>query len=242
MSIKLNYGRSFVDAPYFYRYNQSPSYKGPEDMAPEDMEAIQASFDYQPIQGLSYNTVVFYNNLTGLIYRDQTAEGNEPRYINAGKLRTIGWENSLQYRQSRWMANFNLTYQSALEGENYNLSGRRIYNVPNWFMNMTLNGHIIKRTNHNLEAYATGRLTGKQLSPIDHVLIGGHTVVDMDNQLPAVFTMNAGVRYRYRNVELGLATYNLFNKTYYQGGSTFVPYIQQGFSLLGTIRYVFNKD
>lgn len=242
MSIKLNYGRSFVDAPYFYRYNQSPSYKGPEDMAPEYMEAIQASFDYQPIQGLSYNTVVFYNNLTGLIYRDQTAEGNEPRYINAGKLRTIGWENSLQYRQSRWMANFNLTYQSALEGENYNLSGRRIYNVPNWFMNMTLNGHIIKRTNHNLEAYATGRLTGKQLSPIDHVLIGGHTVVDMDNQLPAVFTMNAGVRYRYRNVELGLATYNLFNKTYYQGGSTFVPYIQQGFSLLGTIRYVFNKD
>ena len=242
MSIKLNYGRSFVDAPYFYRYNQSPSYKGPEDMAPEDMEAIQASFDYQPIQGLSYNTVVFYNNLTGLIYRDQTAEGNEPRYINAGKLRTIGWENSLQYRQSRWMANFNLTYQSALEGENYNLSGRRIYNVPNWFMNMTLNGHIIKRTNHNLEAYATGRLTGKQLSPIDNVLIGGHTVVDMDNQLPAVFTMNAGVRYRYRNVELGLATYNLFNKTYYQGGSTFVPYIQQGFSLLGTIRYVFNKD
>ena len=242
MSIKLNYGRSFVDAPYFYRYNQSPSYKGPEDMAPEDMEAIQASFDYQPIQGLSYNTVVFYNNLTGLIYRDQTAEGNEPRYINAGKLRTIGWENSLQYRQSRWMANFNLTYQSALEGENYNLSGRRIYNVPNWFMNMTLNGHIIKRTNHNLEAYATGRLTGKQLSPIDHVLIGGHTVVDMDNQLPAVFTMNAGVRYRYRNVELGLATYNLLNKTYYQGGSTFVPYIQQGFSLLGTIRYVFNKD
>ncbi len=242
MSIKLNYGRSFVDAPYFYRYNQSPSYKGPEDMAPEDMEAIQASFDYQPIQGLSYNTVVFYNNLTGLIYRDQTAEGNEPRYINAGKLRTIGWENSLQYRQSRWMANFNLTYQSALEGENYNLSGHRIYNVPNWFMNMTLNGHIIKRTNHNLEAYATGRLTGKQLSPIDHVLIGGHTVVDMDNQLPAVFTMNAGVRYRYRNVELGLATYNLFNKTYYQGGSTFVPYIQQGFSLLGTIRYVFNKD
>lgn len=240
-SVKLIYARSFVDAPYFYRYNQSPSYKGPEDMSPEYLESVQGSFTYRPISSLSYNGVLFYNNLTGLIYRDQSAVGDEPRYINGGELRTVGFENSLQYQVPRFMANFNVTYQTVLDGTNYSFSGHRIYNVPNWFMNLSLNGNLIKREKQELWLYANGRLTGEQLSPIDQVMIGGKMVQDLENRLPAVFTMNAGARYRYRNVELELSFYNLLDKTYYQGGSTSIPYIQQGFSLLGTLRYILRR-
>ena len=241
INLKLNYGRSFVDAPYFYRYNQSPSYQGPEDMEPEYMEAIQVSFNYQPIPGLSYNGVLFYNNLEGLIYRDNAAKSDEPHYINGGKLNVFGIENVLEYQRPRFRANFNMTYQSALSGENYNLSGHQIYNVPNWFMNATLSGNLVHKTDHKFWLYANGRLIGKQLSPIDNIQIGGNTVVDMNYQLPIVFTMNLGARYYFHNVELELTTYNLFDKTYYQGGSTLVPYIQQGFSILGTVRYILKK-
>lgn len=241
INLKLNYGRSFVDAPYFYRYNQSPSYQGPEDMEPEYMEAIQVSFNYQPIPGLSYNGVLFYNNLEGLIYRDNAAKSDEPHYINGGKLKVFGIENVLEYQRPRFRANFNMTYQSALSGENYNLSGHQIYNVPNWFMNATLSGNLVHKTDHKFWLYANGRLIGKQLSPIDNIQIGGNTVVDMNYQLPIVFTMNLGARYYFHNVELELTTYNLFDKTYYQGGSTLVPYIQQGFSILGTVRYILKK-
>lgn len=241
INLKLNYGRSFVDAPYFYRYNQSPSYQGPEDMEPEYMEAIQVSFNYQPIPGLSYNGVLFYNNLEGLIYRDNAAKSDEPHYINGGKLKVFGIENVLEYQRPRFRANFNMTYQSALSGENYNLSGHQIYNVPNWFMNATLSRNLVHKTDHKFWLYANGRLIGKQLSPIDNIQIGGNTVVDMNYQLPIVFTMNLGARYYFHNVELELTTYNLFDKTYYQGGSTLVPYIQQGFSILGTVRYILKK-
>lgn len=241
INLKLNYGRSFVDAPYFYRYNQSPSYQGPEDMEPEYMEAIQVSFNYRPIPGLSYNGVLFYNNLEGLIYRDNAAKSDEPHYINGGKLKVFGIENALEYQRPRFRANFNMTYQSALSGENYNLSGHQIYNVPNWFMNATLSGNLVHKTDHKFWLYANGRLIGKQLSPIDNIQIGGNTVVDMNYQLPIVFTMNLGARYYFHNVELELTTYNLFDKTYYQGGSTLVPYIQQGFSILGTVRYILKK-
>ena len=241
INIKANYGRSFVDAPYFYRYNGLPSYKGLENMEPEYMEAFQASISYHPIPALSYNSVFFYNNLTGLIYRDPTATGNDPRYINGGELRTIGLENTIQYHVPRFMANFNLTYQNVLGGTNYSFSGHRIHNIPNWFMNLVLNGNVVKKSEHELWLYANASLTGPQLSPIDHVMIGGETVVDLENQLPAIFIANAGARYRFKNIELELTFYNLFDKTYYQGGSTFVPYIQQGFSILGTLRYILRR-
>ena len=136
---------------------------------------------------------------------------------------------------------FNVTYQTVLDGNNYSFSGHQIYNVPNWYMNLSLNGNLVKREQHELWLYANGRLTGEQLSPIDNVLIGGELVRDLDNSLPAVFTMNAGARYRFRSVELELSFYNLLDKTYYQGGSTSIPYIQQGFSLMGTLRYILRK-
>lgn len=237
IDMKLNYARSFVDAPYFYRFNQSPSYKGPEDMRPEYMEAIQGSISYQPISSVNLNSVLFYNNLSGLIYRDQSATGNDPRYINAGSLQLVGWENSVQYQIPRLMCNFNMTYQRALSGENYSVSGYQIHNIPNWFMNIVLNANLFKQSTHEFWLYTNGKFTGKQLSPIDKVIIGGNLVEDWHNELPANFIMNAGVKYCFKNIEFSLSCYNLWNKTYYQGGSTPIPYIQQGFSFIGTLKY-----
>ena len=236
-NMKASYARSFVDAPYFYRYNESPSYKGPENLRPEYMNAVQFGLNYKPLTNLSWNSVFFYNKLTDFIYRDSNAEQSDYRYLNAGELQTVGLESSLQYTASRFFANFNLTWQHVLKGKSYTFSGHQVYNVPNWFANLTLQGNVCKRREHSLWLYGNGRLTGRQLSPIENMMIGGEYRTDMKNTLPAYFILNAGVRYQYKRLGAELSFYNLLDNTYYQGGSTSIPYIQQGFSTLVSLTY-----
>lgn len=236
-NVKGSYARSFVDAPYYYRYNESPSSKGPEDMRPEHMNAVQFSLNYNPLANLSWSNVFFYNKLTDFIYRDANAEADDYRYLNAGELQTLGVESTLQYRTPRFFTNFNLTWQHVLKGKSYTFSGHQVYNVPNWFANLTLQGNVIKRGEHALWLYGNGRLTGRQLSPIENVMIGGEYKTDMENTLPTNFVMNAGVRYQYKRLGAELSFYNLLDNTYYQGGSTSVPYIQQGFSTVFSLTY-----
>ena len=236
-NVKGSYSRSFVDAPYFYRYNVSPSNRGPEDMRPEYMNAVQFSLNYVPFTNFSWNNVFFYNKLTDFIYRDANAEANDYRYLNAGELQTLGVESTMQYQIPRFFANFNLTWQHVLKGKSYTCSGHQVYNVPNWFANLTLQGNVINRREHSLWLYGNGRLTGRQLSPIENVMIGGEYMTDMENTLPTNFVMNAGVRYQYKRLGAEVSFYNLLDNTYYQGGSTSVPYIQQGFSTVFSLTY-----
>ena len=68
-------------------------------------------------------------------------------------------------------------------------------------------------------------------------MIGGINRTDHEYTLPTEFILNAGIRYQYKRIETQLAFYNLFDNEYYQGGSTPIPYIQQGFSLLLSLSY-----
>lgn len=236
-NLKINYARSFVDAPYFYRYNESPSYSGSENLQPEYMQTTQLSISYTPNSKFLYNGVIAYNDLSGFIYRDPNASGEQSRYINAGELKTFCVENTLQYQTSRFFANFNVTYQTVLDGANYTYTGHQIHNVPNWFANISLNGNLLKHKEHELWLYGNGRLTGAQLSPIENILIGGVPVTNLKNELPALYTMNAGLRYKYQRLESSVHFYNLLDKLYYQGGSVPSPYIQQGFSMMFSLKY-----
>lgn len=237
LTLKTSYSRSFVDAPYFYRYNESPSYKGPEDLRPEYMNAVQFSFNYKPNSRFLWDGVFFYNNLTNFIFRDTNLSSDDYPYMNAGELQTFGIENTLQYITPRFFANFNITWQTVLDGKNYMFRGHQNYNIPNWFANLTLQGNLFKQKEHAVWLYGSGRLIGKQLSPIDNIVIGGINRTDHEYTLPTEFILNAGIRYQYKRIETQLAFYNLFDNEYYQGGSTPIPYIQQGFSLLLSLSY-----
>lgn len=229
-NMKAGYSRAFVDAPYFNRYANLPSFSGPEDLRPEYMDAIQVSFNYTPMDRLSWDGVFFYNKLTDFIYRNPNAGADDYRYLNAGRLQTFGIENTLQYTSSRFFANLNMTWQTVLDGEDYTYTGHRVHNVPNWFANLSVQGNIWRQNGHDVWLYGSGRLTGRQISPIENVIIGGEMVNDPDHFLPANFLLNAGVRYQFRRWGVELSFYNLLDKTYRQGGSTSVPYVQQGLS------------
>ncbi|MFH1279277.1 MAG: TonB-dependent receptor [Candidatus Eisenbacteria bacterium] len=84
-NVKLSYSQSFVDAPYWYRYNSLASYRGARDLEPEHLTSVQ----FTPTIALKGGRITnllnfFYNDLTHFIYRDNNAAPTEPIYRNAG--------------------------------------------------------------------------------------------------------------------------------------------------------------
>jgi|GEM_PF-252697 len=122
MNVKFGYSRSFVDAPYFYRANKLGIYPGGSSLDAETMEALQLDFNWKlGNSGLSLESNVYYNSLNNLIiYNKSTIEAmasSSALYSNAGRMRLLGWENSLMYAKGRSLGSLNLTMQTVLSSE-----------------------------------------------------------------------------------------------------------------------------
>ena len=138
-NIKLSYANSFVDAPYWYRYNSLASYKGSSNLFPEELSSIQLTPNvFLFNKKLSYSLNCFYNNLTNFIYRDLTAVGDAPRYKNAGMLKSYGIENEILYVNKFLKATGVITYQSVMEAKDYGVKNEQINNIPNFTGNLIL--------------------------------------------------------------------------------------------------------
>jgi len=118
MNVKLGYSRSFVDAPYFYRANKLGIYPGGDSLDAETMHAVQLDFNWKLGSGLSYESNVYFNSLNNLITYDKgggtTATTSSATYANAGRMRLLGWENSLKFAKGRSLGTLNLAMQTVL--------------------------------------------------------------------------------------------------------------------------------
>lgn len=236
INAKVSYSRSFVDAPYFYRYNFGiESFTGNENLKPENLDSWQFTFGGKPIFPLNLEMNFFYNRLTNFIYNDKKAdiENRESPFKNAGKLQSIGIEGTASFVIPRFSARYNITWQRVLDGENYSFRDSRVFNIPPVTSNLILNGMLIKTKNWGDWSLRTNfAFTSVQLSPIEgvrkNILIGGNPVISPDNEVAARLLWNAGLVYRFHEFELDFQCYNLLNHRYYQGGTTVVPYIQPG--------------
>jgi outer membrane receptor for ferrienterochelin and colicins len=239
-NVKLSYSRSFVDAPYYYRYNISPSYRGSENLNPEHLSAIQLTGAYHTSNNVfEFETNLYHNHLTDFIYRDISATGDAPRYLNAGKINIIGCENTIHFKYKGLHANSNITWQNVLSGEKYSFRGKRIYNIPIIFGNL-LCGY--KKTYHKtcaLDFNLIAHFTGSQLSPYENVLYNGISKTDENNMVAARCIFDTGVNVEYKKIEFSLFSYNIFDQHYKQGGSTSVPYYQIGRSVRLKLKYSF---
>lgn len=237
-NIKASYSKSFVDAPYYYRFNVgAPSFYGSENLNPENLQSVQISayMNFKKI-GLSYEFNSFWNNLTDFIYNDKTATGTDPKYVNAGKLNTIGIENVLKYSRKWFSAQLNLTWQHVLNGEKYSFDGSRVYNIPPVSGSILLRGMALNSEKRGKLAFnITMTYSNKQLSPLNGVIIGGTAVTDMYNETDAHFIVNIGANYQWGRYGAFIQCNNLLDTDYYQGGTTICPYIQTGRWITGGI-------
>ena len=240
---KGSVSRAFVDAPYFFRYNNLPTYKADSLLKPEYLTSVQLSYGCQITGGWYFEGNLFYNLLTDMIYRDKTIMNDSDPYKNAGRMKIAGWEHILRFQGNRWRTNWNMAALLALNRME-NVSGKgKVYHIPPLTLTGVVAYCVLKKEKGELWLQMDGKYTTKQSSPIRNIYFGrgpkpqGITdeygaVTLPDYRLPANYLINGGISGQWKRMFFSGFVYNAFNRVYYQGGSTLLPYRQQGRSLL----------
>lgn len=234
--VKLSYAASFVDAPYWYRYNSLPDYAGAVGLLPERLTAIQLTptvrlFDSK----VRSSTNVAYNQLTDFVYRDNAAlAAGNPAYGNAGALTSLVLEEELAYQET-WLRTFgNFTYQYVLDVQDFgaDVDTGRIYNVPSLVANLNLAVNPLYQTDQRLWVDLGAQLIGSQLAPIQGVSIDRPNAdANLKNEEPTVVLIDASVRAEdllLERLTVQGTIYNIAGTRWYQGGATRFPYPQKG--------------
>jgi len=241
--VKLSYAQSFVDAPYFYRYNTLPSYTGSKDLRPEHLRSLQLTPTVRFFDGrLLSTTNVFYNDLYDFIYRDPNAPKEGPNYKNAGSLKSIGLEEEVSFIQDFYSIRGNLTYQRAVSAKDYPVAGSEIYNIPSLTGNVIFDINPIYWLYKNFSLNLTTKYIGGQLSPILNSYKGGVAINEPNNRVNQALLFNTGFRITepwLNQFSLDARVYNIFDTQYEQGGSVSHPYPQAGRWFLANISYNF---
>lgn len=237
-TFKLSYAQSFVDAPYWYRYNRLASYKGSENLQPEHLRALQFTSNLSLAESmLDFEINVFYNSLRDFIYRDPDATGDVPRYRNAGELNMTGVESNFSLQKSWYNLRANFTWMYTLDAKDYPVNGSEIDNVPSLSSNLILNFNPVNRFYRKSWINLTLRYIGKQSAPYND-FIHGEKIHFENFELGSVFLVNTGIKFGpLHNFKLNLTINNLLDKIYFQGGSVEFPYPKPGRWYMVSVQY-----
>ncbi len=244
IDFKLSYSNAFVDAPYWYRYNSLASYKGSSELKPELLSSIQFTPTFFFLnKTLSNTTNVYYNNVRDLIYRNPDPNATV-KYSNAGSLESWGVEDEISYAHRFFKTKAVLTYQQAIEAENYGITDKKINNIPSLTANLIFDINPFYNYYKNFSFNITYRYIGEQASPIaPGTYLGGNqlTLGVPDNMVSSTSLFNTGFRVdKIKGLSFDARVYNVFNTQNSQGGTTKMPYPQAGRWYLITLGYTFN--
>lgn len=234
--LKLSYASSFVDAPYWYRYNSLPDYAGAVDLLPERLTSIQVTPTVRLLDTkLRSSTNVAYNRLTDFVFRDNEALARgEPAYRNAGQLTSLVLEEELSYQETWVRILTNGTYQYVLDVADYGADPDtgELYNVPSLVANVNASVNPLYRVDRRLWLEAGLRYLGSQRAPIQGVSINRPDAdVNLTNELRALALFDASVRAEdllLERLTLQGTVSNILGTRWVQGGSTRFPYPQPG--------------
>jgi iron complex outermembrane receptor protein len=201
---------------------------------PEYMNAIQLDFMGRINSWhLIYDVNLFYNHLTDIVVNNPSTDPTSPKYINSGSLKVTGAEAELSFSIPSFRIDANMTYLRPLEAEGYYYTDHQIYSIPAFTANLTCSKRLLNIRNHLLWLAAGIKYNSKTLNKANSRIkdsedynLSGNAVVDL------------GLKYTYRDaIQLSLDCDNLFDKTYYIGGSFYVPYQAQGRNVMATVSF-----
>ena len=228
---KLSYSQSFVDSPYWYRYNSLVLFGGSVDTDPEVLGATQGQVTYTSDDKKIRNTsVIYYQKGDDLL----TARTTSPRYVNSGRVESIGLENEFAYLEAKWQTFFNFQYYQATSTIDYKTFDDTAFaHVPQITANLIFNYYLSK----DFLVNATLRYIGEKKYS------DGTDDVTVD----AAFLANLGARYEnllFDGLSLDARVYNVTDEEHYQGGQnantgTQRPFLQAGTWYMATIGYEF---
>ncbi len=233
-STKLSFSRAFVDAPYYTRHNTSNGARGSENLMPEYMNAIQLDFMGRINSWhLIYDVNLFYNHLTDIVVNNPSTDPTSPKYINSGSLKVAGVEAELSFSIPSFRIDANMTYLRPLDAEGYYYTDHKIYSIPAFTANLTCSKRLVNIRKHLLWLAAGLKFTSKTLNKANSRVAGSE-----DYDLSGNALVDLGLKYTYSDaIQLSLDCDNLFDKTYYIGGSFYVPYQAHGRTLMATVSF-----
>lgn len=244
--VRISYAESFVDAPYWYRYNSLPSYRGGSFLTPEQMRSVQLSGSINLLDERLKGTLnLFYNDLFNFIFRNNNAQPTEAIYQNAGYLRSMGAEVEASWVDSWLHVRLVGAYQAAVAAKDYGTRGGRIFNVPAWSGALSVDAAPVPRWKDKLWLHAAVRYAGPSLSPVDLTFRDamGNTLATFaqpDRRIEGAAIVDLGFRLKnvpVENVFLQGTIYNLFNTYAEAGGSVVHPYPLPGLWFMVTLGY-----
>lgn len=235
-NVRLSYSKSFVDAPYWYRYNSLPSYSGSRDLLPENLQALQLTLDSRLFSSKVYNNInFFYQSLTDFIYRDPEASATDPKYRNAGSLTSWGIEEQVRTKVGNLDILANATYQHAIDATDYEVDDSKIANIPSFAANVIGTYYFSNRVFFNIGL----KYISSQFSPI--TALGSDSNVP-DHYTDAAFVVNTGLNVKFNDLVVDLRVKNIADTKYYQGGSTRFAYPQEGRWITASLQYTFRNN
>ena len=231
---KLSYSRAFVDAPYYTRHNTSNAYRGSENLMPEHMSAFQLDFMGKINNWhLVYDVNFFYNSLTDIVINNPSNDADAPKFINSGSLKVAGAEAVLSFNIPSFRIDANMTYLRPLEADGYYYTDHKIYSIPAFTANLICSKRLVNIGNHLVWLNAGFKFGTKTLNKANSRVpdsedfdLSGNAIVDL------------GLKYSYRDaIQLSLDCDNVFDRSYFVGGSFYVPYRAQGRTVMATISF-----
>lgn len=237
MSFRLSYAHSFVDAPYWYRYNTMPSYQGASNLKPEVMDSYQFSIKNKFFEDLLTQRVnLFYNVLTNVVFRNLAGI-----YTNAFVIKVNGIEYELEIKRETISLRTNYTYQAAIEATGYASQDWMLENVPQHMANIIVDyapfyGCEKVSWRKYLWLNANIRYVGSQFARWGKALANRKDTVDSAIITNVGWTLD---RFIAKDLSLRFHIYNLFDQQYYQGGSVEYPFLQPGKWYMGELTYKF---
>ena len=224
---KLSYSQSFVDGPYWYRYNQGlATFGGSEALNPEILNAYQFQSVWKSNdQRLRNAATLYYQEGKDLVINRATALGTpaDPKYVNSGSIESGGLENELSWMETKYQVFWNLQYAKALQSTEYSKFGDKFSHVPNITSNLILNYSFTKNVSANL--------TVKYIGP--EVYNSGTFAAPASTGVDSATLFNLGARYEdiaSTGIYFDARVYNVADTEYYQGGQsgTQIPFRQSG--------------
>lgn len=243
VGLKFSYSESFVDAAYWYRYNNVPNFRGTPDLLPERMRAFQLSPTLRLLNGRLRNTVNFYYaNHYDVIFRNPEASADEELFQNSGQINVIGVEEELAYLDRNWRVRLNATYQRPVLADNYPATLPEIHNVPKLFGNLILDVKPLWFTDVDMWLNVSARYYAEQLSPIDIEYVQQSTgrggvegvktsFVEPGRTIDDYLLLSSSLRWQeIMDTDFSLQTtvHNILDTQYEAGGSTSRPIPQPG--------------
>jgi len=224
---KLSYSQSFVDGPYWYRYNQGlAAFGGSVNLNPEILNAYQLQSVWKSNDKRLRNAATLYfQKGKDLVINRATAAGTpaDPKYVNSGEIESGGLENELSWMTNQFQVFWNMQYARALMSTEYSKFGDKFSHVPTLASSLVFNYLFTRDVSANL----TVRHIGEQ------VYNSGTFANPASTEVDSATLFNLGAR--YENIgKIGIFAdariYNVADTDYYQGGQsgTQIPFRQPG--------------